>query len=67
MLVSDKSLQRGLDLPTVSLVIQFDFAKSASDFLLRISRTGRLGKPGKVTNFIRPRDEDLIVKILEKQ
>ena len=67
MLLSDKAGSRGLDLPNVSHVVQFDFAKSSQDFLHRVGRTGRLGAPGRVTSFIRPRDSELYAKIMEKK
>ena len=66
IMVSDKAAQRGLDLVNVDHVVQFDFARSNQDFLQRVGRTGRLGAPGKVTNFIRPRDTELFQKIMDR-
>lgn len=65
-MVSDKAAQRGLDLVNVNHVVQFDFARSNQDFLQRVGRTGRLGSPGKVTNFIRPKEAELFNKIMDR-
>lgn len=57
VIVSDRLGSRGLDTMGIQNVIQFDMAKSASDFLHRVGRVGRLGQPGKVTNFIRKKTD----------
>ena len=62
-MVCDNLGSRGLDTMSVSHVIQFDFAKTPQDYLQRVGRTGRLGQPGKVINFIREKDIDLYTKI----
>ena len=56
VLVSDNLGSRGLDTMNVSHVIQFEYAKSAQEYLQRAGRTGRMGQPGKVINFIRAKD-----------
>ena len=66
VMISDELGSRGLDTLNVSHVIQFDFARTPQDYLQRIGRTGRMGQPGKVINFIRERDMDLYKKILKK-
>ena len=66
VLVSDNLGSRGLDTMNVSHVIQFEYAKSAQEYLQRVGRTGRMGQPGKVINFIRERDVDLHKKITER-
>lgn len=38
---------RGLDLPDVDIVVQYDFATNIIDVLHRAGRTGRMGKQGK--------------------
>ena len=63
VIVCDNLGARGLDTMGVSHVIQFEFAKSPQDYLQRVGRTGRLGQPGKVINFIRDKDLDLWNKI----
>ena len=43
---------RGLDIPNVSHVINFDQPNNYEDYVLRIGRTGRAGKTGKALTFI---------------
>jgi len=43
VLVSDNLGSRGLDTMNVSHVIQFEYAKTAQEYLQRIGRTGRMG------------------------
>lgn len=63
MLISTDLCSRGLDFPAVDHVVNFNFPTDAISFIHRIGRTGRLGKPAKITNFIRPQDEFLFEKI----
>lgn len=44
--------QRGLDVPDITVVINFDFPKSFDDYVHRIGRTGRAGKKGKSFSFL---------------
>jgi superfamily II DNA/RNA helicase len=44
-------------------VIQFDFAKTATEYYHRVGRVGRAGAPGKVTNFVGKTDRELFEKI----
>ena len=43
VIVSDSLGSRGLDTMNVSHVIQFEYAKTAQEYLQRVGRTGRLG------------------------
>ena len=43
---------RGLDIPDVSHVINFDEPGSQTDYIHRIGRTGRAHKTGKALTFI---------------
>lgn len=54
---------RGLDFKDVTRIINFDFPKSASDFLHRAGRTGRVGKKGKVSSQYRLKDNGLIKQL----
>jgi len=55
-LVATDLASRGLDIPFVSHIINFDFPKSNSDYLHRAGRAGRAGKHGFVMSLYRERD-----------
>ncbi|WP_420863093.1 DEAD/DEAH box helicase [Algirhabdus cladophorae] len=48
---------RGLDIPDVSHVFNFDVPSHAEDYVHRIGRTGRAGKKGTAMMICSPRDE----------
>jgi len=51
-LVCTDLFTRGIDIPTVNVVINFDFPKSSETYLHRIGRSGRFGHLGLAVNFI---------------
>ncbi|KRW99455.1 P-loop containing nucleoside triphosphate hydrolase [Pseudocohnilembus persalinus] len=63
VLVATELVSRGHCFEGVEHIIQFDFPKDAVSFLHRVGRTGRLGEKGKVTNFIREKDQFFFSKI----
>jgi ATP-dependent RNA helicase DDX31/DBP7 len=56
---------RGLDLPNVDFVIEYDPAFSSDDHLHRIGRTARLGRDGRALIFLLPGNEEGYVEILK--
>lgn len=48
---------RGLDVPSVSHVFNYDVPSHAEDYVHRIGRTGRAGRAGKAIMICVPRDE----------
>ena len=52
VLVCTDVAQRGLDLPKVDWVINYDFPKTIEDYSHRIGRTGRAGRRGNSITFI---------------
>ena len=56
-LVSSDLMTRGIDIPNVNVVINFDFPKSDETYLHRIGRSGRFGHLGIAISFIT--DDDL--------
>ena len=52
ILVATDVAARGLDIPNVSHVINFDQPNNYEDYVHRIGRTGRAGKTGKALTFI---------------
>ena len=45
-------MTRGIDIPNVNVVINFDFSKNAETYLHRIGRSGRFGHLGVAISFI---------------
>lgn len=52
VLIATDVAARGLDIPDVSHVINFDQPTTYSDYIHRIGRTGRGGKSGKALTFV---------------
>jgi ATP-dependent RNA helicase RhlE len=55
ILVATDVAARGLDIPNVSHVINFDTPKAYEDYIHRIGRTGRAGKTGVALTFVEKR------------
>lgn len=55
VLVATDVAARGLDVPSVSHVINFDQPNTYEDYVHRIGRTGRAGKRGKAWTFVAQR------------
>ncbi|SDY07127.1 DEAD/DEAH box helicase [Citreimonas salinaria] len=69
ILVASDVAARGLDVPAVSHVFNFDVPSHAEDYVHRIGRTGRAGRAGKAFTISTPRDEkylDAVEKLLQK-
>ena len=58
---------RGLDLPDVDLVVEYDPPFSKDDHLHRIGRTARAGRDGRATIFLLPGCEEGYVDILRDE
>ncbi|WP_296417273.1 DEAD/DEAH box helicase [Pseudooctadecabacter sp.] len=56
-LVASDVAARGLDIPNVSHVFNYDVPSHAEDYVHRIGRTGRAGKKGTAIMICVPRDE----------
>lgn len=66
VLICTDVASRGLDLPNVDFVIEYDPAFSADDHLHRIGRTARLGRDGRALIFLLPGSEEGYVNILKR-
>jgi superfamily II DNA/RNA helicase len=69
LLVASDVAARGLDIPAVSHVFNFDVPVHAEDYVHRIGRTGRAGRSGTAYTFVGPGDEkhlDAIVRLTQK-
>jgi len=62
-LVSSDLFTRGIDVPAINLIINFDFPKSAETYLHRVGRSGRFGKFGVAMNLITNEDKINLLRI----
>ncbi|MFY0309113.1 DEAD/DEAH box helicase [Leisingera sp. D0M16] len=70
ILVASDVAARGLDVPSVSHVFNFDVPGHAEDYVHRIGRTGRAGRQGKAITICTQRDEkalDAVEKLIQKE
>jgi superfamily II DNA/RNA helicase len=69
-LIASDVAARGLDIPDVSHVFNFDIPTHAEDYVHRIGRTGRAGREGVAITLVAPADMkylDQIEKLIEKK
>jgi superfamily II DNA/RNA helicase len=60
LLVASDVAARGLDIPSVSHVFNFDVPFHAEDYVHRIGRTGRAGRSGSAFTFATAKDMELV-------
>jgi superfamily II DNA/RNA helicase len=70
LLVASDVAARGLDIPAVSHVFNYDVPFHADDYVHRIGRTGRAGRTGKAFMIVSPNDAkayDKVLKLTKKE
>ena len=65
LLVASDVAARGLDIPDVSHVFNYDVSHHADDYVHRIGRTGRAGKTGQTFMIVTPGDDRSLDKVLK--
>jgi superfamily II DNA/RNA helicase len=63
VLVATDVAARGIDVPGINLVVNYDAPRMAEDYVHRIGRTGRAGKAGIAVTFIGREDRNLVRQI----
>lgn len=64
MLVVCGSAYRGLDLPDVALVVNYEVPLSLAEYARRVGRAGREGKPGSASTLITPLDSTKVAPLV---
>ena len=65
LLVASDVAARGLDIPDVSHVFNYDVSHHADDYVHRIGRTGRAGRLGQTFMIVTPADDRSLDKVLK--
>jgi len=63
LIVCSDVAARGLDIPDVSHIINYDAPHHAEDYVHRIGRTGRAGKAGVAVTIVTPADQKSVAAI----
>ena len=65
ILVATAVAARGLDIPNVKHVINFDLPTDVEEYVHRIGRTGRVGNLGLATSFFNDKNRNMAVDLVE--
>jgi superfamily II DNA/RNA helicase len=63
VLVATDVAARGIDVPGINLVVNYDAPRMAADYVHRIGRTGRAGRAGIAVTFLGHTDRNLVRQI----
>ncbi|MCD0461703.1 DEAD/DEAH box helicase [Roseiconus lacunae] len=66
ILVATDVVGRGIDISTISHIINFDVPEDSDDYVHRVGRTGRMGRDGVAFTFIVPGQGDFLTGIEQR-
>jgi len=63
ILIATDVVSRGMDIPEISHVINFDLPKNPEQYIHRIGRTGRARASGDAISLVTPAEEEMLLEI----
>ncbi|MEM6776614.1 MAG: DEAD/DEAH box helicase [Planctomycetota bacterium] len=66
ILVATDVVGRGIDISTISHIINFDVPQDSDDYVHRVGRTGRMGRDGVAFTFIEPGQGEFLTSIEQR-
>ncbi|HBJ33371.1 MAG TPA: ATP-dependent helicase, partial [Planctomycetaceae bacterium] len=66
ILVATDVVGRGIDISTISHIVNFDVPQDCDDYVHRVGRTGRMGRDGIAFTFVVPGEGDILTAIEQR-
>jgi ATP-dependent RNA helicase DeaD len=66
ILVATDVVGRGIDITTISHIVNYDVPQDCDDYVHRVGRTGRMGRDGIAFTFIVPGEGDVLTSIEQR-